>query len=546
MQNEIKLTFPALFHDSVKKYGQDDFLSFIGETPLTYNQVSEKVDAVMALLENTGVQKGDKIAILSANMPNWGVTYLAVTSMGAVVVPLLPDFHKEEIKTILEHSGAKGIFISEKLLPKIEQLKCKGLSLCIAIEDFSVFYTAKDQADHTLLKPEKAYPVEEEDLAAIIYTSGTTGKSKGVMLSHKNICFNAMMSRNIQPISTGDRMLSILPMSHTYENTLGFVLPMIGGACVYYLKQPPTPTVLLSAMQEVKPTVMLSVPLILEKIFRLRVLPKLTKTPVMRTLYKVSFIRKVLHRAAGKKLMKSFGGELVFFGIGGAKLDKTVEKFLIDARFPYAIGYGLTETAPLLAGANAENTRLQSTGPVLEGVELKIHKPDPVTMEGEIWAKGPNVMLGYYNEPKITAEVMTEDGWFRTGDLGSFDNNGYLYIKGRLKNMIVNSSGENIYPEEIESVINNFRFVIESVVVQQKGKLVALVHFNKEELESRYHHLKEEITGQIDQKLEELRNELHDYVNTRVNKFSQLKAIVVYAEPFEKTATQKIKRFVYA
>lgn len=546
MQNEIKLTFPALFHDSVKNYGQDGFLSFVGDTPLTYNQVSEKVDAVMALLENSGVQKGDKIAILSANMPNWGVTYLAVTSMGAVVVPLLPDFHEEEIKTILEHSGAKGIFISEKLLPKIEQLKCKGYSLCIAIEDFSVFHTAKDQADNTMLKPEKSYPVEEEDLAAIIYTSGTTGKSKGVMLSHKNICFNAMMSRNIQPISTGDRMLSILPMSHTYENTLGFVLPMIGGACVYYLKQPPTPTVLLPAMQEVKPTVMLSVPLILEKIFRLRVLPKLTKTPVMRTLYKVSFIRKVLHRAAGKKLMKSFGGELVFFGIGGAKLDKTVEKFLIDARFPYAIGYGLTETAPLLAGANAENTRLQSTGPILEGVELKIHEPDPVTMEGEIWARGPNVMLGYYNEPKITAEVMTEDGWFRTGDLGSFDNNGYLYIKGRLKNMIVNSSGENIYPEEIESVINNFRFVIESVVVQQKGKLVALVHFNKEELESRYKHLKEEITEQIDQKLEELRNELHDYVNARVNKFSQLKAIVVHAEPFEKTATQKIKRFVYA
>jgi len=321
---------------------------------------------------------------------------------------------------------------------------------------------------------------------------------------------------------------------------------MLGGACVYYLKQPPTPTVLLPAMQAVKPTVMLSVPLILEKIFRLRILPKLTKTPVMRSLYKVSFIRKVLHRAAGKKLMKSFGGELVFFGIGGAKLDKTVEKFLIDAHFPYAIGYGLTETAPLLAGANAEHTRLQSTGPVLEGVELKIHEPDPVTMEGEIWARGPNVMKGYYNEPEITAEVMTEDGWFRTGDLGSFDNKGYLYIKGRLKNMIVNSSGENIYPEEIESVINNFRFVIESVVVQQKGKLVALVHFNKEELENRYQHLKEEITEQIDQKLEELRKELHDYVNARVNKFSQLKAIVVYSKPFEKTATQKIKRFMYA
>ncbi|RLD37683.1 MAG: long-chain fatty acid--CoA ligase [Bacteroidetes bacterium] len=543
MKNELKLTFPALFDESVKNHGQANFLSFVDEKPLTFDEVNSEVEKLKALLSKHGIKKGDRLAILSVNMPNWGISYLAITFIGAVVVPILPDFHESEIENILKHSGVKGIFVSDKLRGKIEHLDCKGISLCIRIEDFSVFKTDTELSD--ALVPDNSL-VAEDDMATIIYTSGTTGKSKGVMLSHKNICSNAMASQKLQNISVGDRMLSILPMSHVLENTLGFILPMIGGGCTYYLPQAPTPSVLLPAMAKVRPTIMLSVPLIIEKIFKLRVRPKLTKSPVLRTMYKISFIRKLLHRAAGKKLMKSFGGELKFFGIGGAKLDSTVEQFLIDAKFPYAIGYGLTETSPLLAGANPGDGSLQSTGPAIDGVEIKINEPDSKSGEGEIWARGPNVMIGYYNEPEITAEVLTEDGWFKTGDLGSFDKKGYLYIKGRLKNMIVGSSGENIYPEEIESVINNFRFVIESVVVQQKGKLVALVHFNREELETRYQHLKEEITEHIEQQLEELQNELHDYVNARVNKFSQLKAVVVHAEPFEKTATQKIKRFVYA
>jgi len=543
MQKETKLTFPALFEESVKKYGQADFLSFVDQKPLTYNDVNEEIKKLKVLLTRHGIERGDKVAILSANMPNWGISHLAVTFLGAVVVPLLPDFHENEIENILKHSGAKGIFVSDKLIPKIEHIDCEEIGLCIKIEDFSVIKFTVDNPKAPVPANEL---VEEDDLATIIYTSGTTGKSKGVMLSHKNISANAMASRSVQEVNFGDRMLSILPLSHTFENTLGLILPMIGGACTYYLPSIPTPAVLLPAMQKVKPTTMLSVPLIIEKIFKLRVRPKLTKSPVMRAMYKVGFIRKGLHRVAGKQLYKSFGGELKFFGIGGAKLDATVEQFLIDAKFPYAIGYGLTETSPVLAGTYPGNQRHQSTGPVLETVEIKIHEPDSITGEGEIWARGPNIMQGYYNEPEITANVLTEDGWFKTGDLGSFDENNYLYIRGRLKNMILGSSGENIYPEEIESVINNFRHVVESVVVEQKGRLVALVHFNREELELRYKNMKEEITEQIDNKIEELRNELHEYVNARVNKFSQLKAIVVHVEPFEKTATQKIKRFVYA
>lgn len=540
MQFDTKLTLPALFEASVKKHGPKNFLSFVGESPLTYNEANDKVQHVVALLKQHGVRKGGKVAILSNNMPNWGISYLAITSLGAVAVPLLPDFHEDEISNILEHSGTQGIMVSEKQKEKIDKLDCRGLDFCIRLEDFSVIKSAGKEAS-----AENAV-VEEDDLAAIIYTSGTTGKSKGVMLTHKNICFNSQSARKIQPVGTNDRMLSILPLSHTYENTLGFVVPMMGGATVYYIRQVPSPSILLSSMQEVRPTVMLSVPLILEKIFRLRVLPKLTKSAVMKSLYQVRPFQKLLHRAAGRKLIKSFGGKLVFFGVGGAKLDPVVEKFLRDARFPYAIGYGLTETSPLLAGTNARHTRYQSTGPAVHGVELMIHNADPQTRQGEIWARGPNLMKGYYREPEMTAEVMDKEGWFKTGDLGAFDKRGYLYIKGRLKNMIVGASGENIYPEEIESLINNFRHVVESVVVEQKGRLVALVHFNREELEARYHNLKDEISENMDHKIDELCNELHAYVNARVNKFSQLKAVVVHSEPFEKTATQKIKRFMYS
>ena len=383
-------------------------------------------------------------------------------------------------------------------------------------------------------------------MAAIIYTSGTTGKSKGVMLTHKNICFNAEKANVVQNVKNSDRFLSILPLSHTYENTLGLILPMLAGACVYYLRKPPTPSVLLPALKEVKPTLMLSVPLIIEKIYFNKILPAFTEKRLIRSLYKIPLIRKKLNLVAGKKLMQTFGGELIFFGIGGAKLNKSVEEFLLEARFPYAIGYGLTETSPLLAGVNAQNTKLQSTGPSIEGMQIKINNPDKVTGEGEIWAKGPSIMKGYYKEPELTEEVITKDGWFKTGDLGIFDKNNYLYIKGRIKDMIVGASGENIYPTDIESVINTFGHVIESLVVQQEGKLVARVHFNREEIEEHYKNLKEEFTGYVDHKINELKNELQVYVNTRVNKFSRIQIILEEKLPFKKTATQKIKRFLYA
>jgi long-chain acyl-CoA synthetase len=545
-ENHIRLTFPGMFSETLRKFGKRAAYAFVGEEPRTYERVNRDILALIAFQEKIGILPGDKVAILSLNMPNWATAYFSITFMGAVVVPILPDFSNTEVANVLEHSGAKTIFISNSLLSRIEGFKSEDLKTAILIDDFSLIYSDKKlcKFDFSAL-PVKNYKVEEEDLASIIYTSGTTGRSKGVMLTHKNISFNALKGRNIQWIDETDRFLSVLPLSHTYENTLGLILPMLCGSSVYYLRKPPTPSVLLPALAKIKPTMMLTVPLIIEKIFFNKVMPALSEKLILRLLYKIPFFRIKLNAAAGKKLLKTFGGELKFYGIGGAKLNKEVEKFLIEAKFPYAIGYGLTETAPLLAGSNPQKAVFESTGPAIEGVELIINSPNKITGEGEIWAKGPNVMKGYYKEPEMTKEVLTQDGWFKTGDLGTIDNDNNLYIKGRLKNMIVGASGENIYPEEIESIINNFRFVVDSLVVQQKGKLVALVQINMEELEKKYQILKQDMTRQVEDKVDEVLNELQHYVNSQVNKFSQIQKVVLQPVPFQKTATLKIKRFLY-
>jgi long-chain acyl-CoA synthetase len=372
------------------------------------------------------------------------------------------------------------------------------------------------------------------------------------MLSQKNVIYNAFQSGEVQNIPEHFRFLSVLPLSHTYENTIGLILPIMKGANITYLRKPPTASVLIPAMQSVKPDLMLTVPMIIEKVYKNSILPQIEKKTFTRILHSNKITRKLVYYLAGKKLYQTFGGNLKFFGIGGAKLDAKTERFLRDAKFPYAIGYGLTETSPLLAGSNPTQTKFQAIGPKVIDCEVIIHNPDPKTGEGEIWAKGPNIMLGYYKNEERTREVLTDDGWFKTGDLGVFDKEGNLTHKGRLKNMIVGASGENIYPEEIESLINNFRHVVESLVVEQKGKLVALVHFDREALEKKWNEMTtelsqdvREIAQKVDETISELTNELKQYINERVNKFSKIQSFISHPEPFKKTATQKIKRFLY-
>ena len=537
------LTIPAMLQASCKDFAMNQSLVFVGEENRTYAQLEIEVKKAALQLRGIGVKKGDKVAILSINMPQWGIAFFAASVIGAVVVPILPDFHPNEIKNILEHAEVSVVYVSETLQSKLEE----GSKLkIIHIEKFDVVSETSqpvfDKIDETQFLYEK---IQEQDLASIIYTSGTTGKSKGVMLTHKNIVWTAQQCWLIQNILPTDRFLSILPLSHTFENTLVLMLPVKYGASVHYLQKPPVASVLLDALKQVRPTIMLIVPLIIEKIYKTKILPQINSKFITRAMYKVPPLRKLLHKVAGKKLYETFGGQLKFFGIGGAKLDDNVERFLMEGGFPLAIGYGMTESSPLLAGAGVGKTRFLSTGPAMPGVKLRIANAGKKTGQGEIQAKGENVMLGYYKEPEITNDTFTKDGWLKTGDLGHFDRDGNLYIKGRIKNMIVGASGENIYPEEIESVINRMEYVLESLVVQQKGRLVALVHLNMEELEKKYQDIKAEAFSFLNEKAEEVLKEIQSKVNEEVNNFSKIQRIVLQPIPFEKTPTQKIKRFLY-
>ncbi len=529
----------ATFRD----FANQQSLIFVGEDTLTYQQLEIKVKQAALQLQALGVKKGDNVAILSQNMPQWGTAFFAISIIGAVAIPILPDFHANEVKNIITHSDCSVAYVSESLYSKISEM---DELTAILIDNFSVIDHPEIPLAETMDENQFSYiDVKENEVASIIYTSGTTGKSKGVMLSHKNIVWTAQQSFQIQNISPDDRFLSVLPLSHTFENTLGLILPVKYGAAVYYLRKPPVASVLLAALQEVKPTIMLVVPLIIEKIYKSKILPEINGRFITRNLYKTAPFRKILHKVAGKKLYKTFGGELKFFGVGGAKLDNKVERFLMEAGFPLAIGYGMTESSPLLAGAGVGKTRYLSTGTAMEGVKLRISNADPQTGLGEIQAKGDNVMLGYYKEPEITKDAFTADGWLKTGDLGCFDKDGKLYIKGRMKNMIVGSSGENIYPEEIESVINRMEYVLESLVIQQKGRLVALVHLNMEELDRKYKDMKSEAVSFVNEKVDEILAEIQHKVNTELNKFSQIQRVVLQPVPFEKTPTHKIKRFLY-
>lgn len=538
--------FKNLIPELVSKYGDNNALGFVGEEFITYTQMGKRIEAVIAFMEALGIEPGDRVVLYSQNMPNWGIVYFATQCMGVVVVPVLPDFNAYELGNVIEHSGAKAIFISQSLDFKLAKVENVNIGTVIRLDDFDLL---KGPATSLLYdedrQPQGTYSPKEDEMSVLLYTSGTTGTPKGVMLSQRNLITNIYQSNCVQDIVETDRFLSVLPLSHTYENTIGFLLAIVNGASISYLRRPPSGSVLLPALEKVKPTMMLTVPLIIERVYKASVLRTINSKAITRNLYKFRPTQKILNRVAGKKLYETFGGNLKFFGIGGAKLDAKVERFLIDAKFPFAIGYGLTETSPLIAGCSPGKGKFQAIGPKVVDSEIVIHNPDPKTGEGEIWFRGDNVMLGYYKNDEITKEVLTDDGWFKTGDLGYLDKDGILTHKGRLKSMIVGASGENIYPEEIESLINNFEFVEESLVIEDRGGLVALVHFNMEELEQKIKEMTSDASIKIEDKVVELKADLLEYINSKVNKSSKLQDIIDYVEPFKKTATNKIKRYLY-
>lgn len=557
-----ELTLKHLLENSASEYKDKKLFGFVDGGMLTFTEFKAQVDLISAFLLNQGIVHGDRVAILSENCPHWGVAYFAITCIGAIVVPILIDFHISEIHHIIQHSEVKAIFVSEKLYPKIEEYKSDGDLQIILIDDFSIVQKnlPKDTLKKLIADGSKELQkiknlvlkftglltekISEEDVASIIYTSGTTGHSKAVMLTHKNILSDAIATRKYVPSDIECRMISLLPLAHVYECTLGMIFPVLIGGTVYYLRKPPTAAVLLPPLAELKPTVLLSVPLIIEKMYKGKILPEINKKKLVKLAYKIPSLRKKINKVAGKKLLKTFGGELKLFCIGGAALSPDVELFLREAAFPYSIGYGLTETSPLVAGTGAKDTKYLSTGPASIGAELKIDSPNIKTGEGEILVRGAMVMKGYYKDPEKTKEVISSDGWFRTGDLGCFDKDGYLYIKGRLKNMILGPSGENIYPEGIESVINRSEYVLESIVFRQNDQLAARVFLDYEKIDAHFETQKKTETEQR-KVITNLLNQLKEEVNNSVSSFSKISKMIEQVNPFEKTPTQKIKRYLY-
>ena len=528
-------TLAEVFDYSTVKYAKRPAYELIeGNQTYTYASFRDTCRRLSRQLSNFGINSGDKVAIFSQNMPNWPVAFFAVTAFGRIAVPLLTELTENEITNILTHSETKALFVSRRLYAKVPKAILDRMHIVIATDDLDILQTGETSytCDGSISSP------LPDDLACLIYTSGTTGAAKGVMLTHKNFCVNIRASWDAHHVRRRDVFISILPLAHTYEMSIGMLYPFAVGAKVFYLMRPPTPSILLPNFKKIRPTAMLSVPLVIEKIYHASIVPTVRKSRFLTALGK--FSPRLLASLVGVRLKKTFGGRLRFFGIGGAKLDGEVETFLRRARFPYSIGYGLTETAPLIGYARVGETRVGSFGKAAYGVQLRLDNVNPETGEGEIVAKGDCVMKGYYKDYKRTCQVLSPDGWFRTGDVACRDKNGRYYIKGRLGSVILGPDGENIYPEEIESVINNIKDISESLVVKRDGHLVALVHFNDNVLDWNYDN-----HDRFLEDLERRKKEILDFVNTHVNRSSRIKEVEVEEKPFDKTATMKIKRFLY-
>jgi long-chain acyl-CoA synthetase len=537
-----KNTLNALLEQAFEKYGDLPSIASIGEKPLTYSQLKLKVEDRMRDLTAHGIRPGDRVIILSENCPNWVIVYFSVTFLGAVAVPILPGFSEENIRHIVRDSGAVAAFAAAKFLPRVQGVD--PVRIVWKMEDFSKAWSRSGEAARSESQPHQAGP-KPEDLAVIIYTSGTTGHSKGVMLTHDNIVFDVVHALEKFPLSSRDVFLSILPLSHTFEATGGLLCPLAMGVGIFYMQGLPTPKNLLTSMESARPTGVLTVPLVIDKIYRKRILPQIQAKPVLRILYGIPFFRKRLNHVAGKKLIKSLGGRLRFFMFGGAALNEDVEVFMRDAGISYSTGYGMTETSPIMTINPFGKVRVGSCGQPIPGIEMKIDKPDPKTGVGEIVVKGSIVMQGYINNPKATRDVLSEDGWLRTGDLGFFDEEGYLFIKGRSKNIIVGPNGENIYPEIIEArLMQKFSFVQQAVVYQKHDKLVVKAYLDPDAMEAD-HGLSKKTAEEADALVKTLLETVRTDINTELPSFSAIHRMVWQKEPFELTPTNKVKRYLY-
>jgi long-chain acyl-CoA synthetase len=497
-----------------------------------------------------GIREGDTIALLGRNSANWCATYLAVVTYGAVVVPILPDFKPDDLHNIINHSDSKILFADDKLWESLEPEKVKDLQCVMSLDSFEMLLSRSGKITEIYKslddKFSQAYPafspadikfsgIDNEKLAVLSYTSGTTGFSKGVMIPHRSLAANIRYAQKNMPLEPGDKVVSFLPLAHTYGCAFEFLFPFTYGCHITILTKTPSPQILIQAFKEIRPRLILSVPLVIEKVYKKQLLPVISK-PAMKVMLKVPGINKILFKKVREKLETSFGGNFKELVIGGAAFNADAEKFFRKIGMRYAVGYGMTECGPLISYDGWRTARLASCGKPVDTLEVKIDSPDPQNVVGEIILRGDNVMLGYYKNEKATKEVIDEDGWMHTGDLGVIDKDGYIYIRGRSKDMLLGPSGKNIYPEEIESVINNYKYVTEAVVISEEDKLVGLIYPDYEALRN---------DGIGEDGLAAALDTIRKDVNSRLPDYMAVTKFRVHPEEFAKTPKKSIKRYLY-
>ena len=544
-------SFLKYIEDSIKNYWDRPALTDFKGATSSYKDVARKIEKLHLLFEHSGIQKGDKIALCSRNTSNWGIAFLATLSYGAVVVPILNEFKPDNVHHIVNHAEARILFAGDVVWENLDESAMPNLDGVIRMEDFSVRHANKKELMKARTRlnelfgkkyPDRFRPEDvhyeydkPEQLAVINYTSGTTSSSKGVMLPYRSLWTNLQFAIDTLGHNPGEQIVCMLPMAHMYGLAFEFIYQFVNGTHIHFLSRTPSPKIIADAFAEVKPDLIITVPLVIEKIIKKRIFPTIEK-PHMKMLMNIPIINDKIRETIRQKVIDAFGGKFKELIIGGAALNKEVETFLHSIRFPYTVGYGMTECGPLLSYDDWQTFRQGSCGKAVPRVELRIDSPDPQNVVGEILAKGICVMNGYYKNPEATSAAIDNDGWLHTGDMGIIDKDGYLFIKGRCKNMILGANGQNIYPEEIEDRLNNMLYVSESLILEKESKLIALIYPDFELLNS------EKIA---DDKVPELMDANLKELNQHLPAYSQVSTFKIYNEEFEKTPKRSIKRFLY-
>ena len=547
-------SFNACIEESIKKFWNLDALTDYKGATLQYQDVARRIEKLHILFENSGLQKGDKIALCGRNMSNWAVAFLATLTYGAVAVPILHEFTAEQVHHIVNHSEAKLLFVGDVAATQVDATKMPNLEGIISIVDFSLIVSRTDKLtyarEHLNEYFGKKYPKcfdksmvnyykeeDPEELALINYTSGTTGFSKGVMIPYRALWSNLDFACEVldKQLHPGDNTISILPMAHMYGMAFEFIKEFNTGCHIYYLTRVPSPAVVAQAFNDIKPVVIIAVPLVIEKIIKKKVMPKI-QTPAMKALLHTPIVAGKVRKKICEQVYKAFGGNLYEIIIGGAAFNQEIEKLLKSINFPFTVGYGATECAPIITYNDWHDHVLGSCGKQVVHMEVKVDSENPEKVPGEILARGMNVMLGYYKNDEETAKTLDKDGWYHTGDLGIIDKKGNVYIKGRSKNMLLGASGQNIFPEEIEDAINSLPMVVESIVIQKDDKLVALIHPDMDEAHKQNMTMKQ---------IEELMEQNRQTLNATQPPYCRIASVKIYEEEFEKTPKKSIKRFLY-